>query len=623
MAEDERPEGGQLEPEPSPSNPFAAAEADAATSAEGGEESGGGSGMPLAAKIGIGVAAGVGLIYILAVLWSSGGVPSNTVVAGVQIGGLSQAEAVEQLTAELGEVAETPISIAAIESQGTIDPAEVEFVPDFERTAEIASGPIINPIRLFQHATGQDIEVEPIVSVNEEKLDEAVQLFATNADKAAVEPVITVTAEQPTLEPGQLGDGVQQQEAADLVRSSYLFTTGPIDLPVGPVDPTVSDEEAQRVLAEFAEPAVSAPVGITFDSGSDSLSVAAIAASLSFSPKDGTLDPQLNVETVRANLNQLAQAENPGTDATWDVSSGTPVVVPSKQGRGVTDKDIAESVLDALPKTGERVAALEIVATDPELTTEEAKALNITEKLSSFTQPFDYARYREVNVGQAARYMNGTVLKPGDTYSMNGTILERTEANGYTSGTFIGAGGRFEEGLGGGVSISTTATWTAAFFAGMEAIEVNPHSLYISRYQPGLEATVAWGYLDLKFRNNTDNGVLITTSAGGTFITVEMWGTKEYDRIYDVSSNRYNITPYSTKYDTGSECSGQGGSNGFTINVTRVFENGGQVVDEELFVTRYDPTTRFVCGAPPPPPKPSPPPSPDSDGDASDGEASG
>jgi vancomycin resistance protein YoaR len=268
-----------------------------------------------------------------------------------------------------------------------------------------------------------------------------------------------------------------------------------------------------------------------------------------------------------------------------------------------------------LPNTAaaERTVDLEIVATDAALTTEQAQALNVTEKLSSFTQPFDYAEYREVNVGRAAEYMDGVVLKPGDVYSMNGTILERTEANGYVSGTFI-SGGRFEEGLGGGVSIATTATWTAAFFAGLEAIEVNPHSLYISRYQPGLEATVAWGFLDLKFGNNTGNGVLITTDAGPTFITVEMWGTKVYDDIYDVSSERYNITPYTTQYDNSPECSSQGGVNGFTIDVTRVFEQGNEVVDEELFTTRYDPTTRFICGSPP---APAPPPSPTPDGDSS------
>ncbi len=59
-------------------------------------------------------------------------------------------------------------------------------------------------------------------------------------------------------------------------------------------------------------------------------------------------------------------------------------------------------------------------------------------------------------------------------------------------GTIIGPGGVFEEALGGGVSAATTAVWTAAFFAGMERVSTRAHSVYISRYQLGLEATVAW-----------------------------------------------------------------------------------------------------------------------------------
>jgi vancomycin resistance protein YoaR len=392
------------------------------------------------------------------------------------------------------------------------------------------------------------------------------------------------------------------------VVSSYLFTSGPIALPTMALTPVVSDEEAAKVRDNFAAPAVSAPLPVTFNGGTDTLGVDTIVEGLSFAPEGSTLQAQLNVATIRGGLPSLAAVEKPGTDATWNVSSGTPVVVPSKQGQGVPDDQLTTEVLRALPLTGaDRKAQLTIVATDPELTTAEAQALNIHEQLSSFTQKFDYAEYRRVNVGQAAKYMDGKVLKPGDVYSMNDTIKERTEANGYVEGTFI-SNGRFEQGLGGGVSIATTATWTAAFFAGLEAVEVNPHSLYISRYQAGLEATVAWGQLDLKFKNDTGNGVLITTEAGDTFITVTMWGTKVYDNIHDESSDRYNVEPYETVQDSSAECNPQGGVNGFTIDVWRVFGNGGKEVKREKFTTDYDPTTHVVC-VPKSTPKTTPSPS--------------
>lgn len=91
----------------------------------------------------------------------------------------------------------------------------------------------------------------------------------------------------------------------------------------------------------------------------------------------------------------------------------------------------------------------------------------------------------------------------GQTFSLNGTIKERTPEHGYTEGIVIGPGGVFREDFGGGVSTAATTTWTAAFFAGMERIEIRAHSIYISRYQPGLEATVAWGVSDMRFRNDS------------------------------------------------------------------------------------------------------------------------
>lgn len=542
--------------------------------------------------------------YLVAVLSTIGGVPGNTSVAGVDIGNQSEEQAAQTLQTQLADIAAAPIKVTARQSEATLDPATVALQADYAATADLASGPIFDPARLFKHLTGQTVEVAPVVGFDAEAMDTAMQTFATAADQPPAEPQIVMST-APEVVPGVAGEGVDQGAAVDLVASSYLFTTGPLALPTMSLAPGVTDEEAGKVRDEFAVPAVSAPVPATFTGGTDTLAVDTIIDGLSFSPEGSTLQAQLNLGIIRSGLPGLAAVEKPGTDATWNVSSGTPVVVPSTQGQGVPDDQLNAELLRVLPLSGDdRTAELTIVATDPELTTAEAEALNINEQLSSFTQKFDYAEYRRVNVGQAAEYMNGFVLKPDDTYSMNGTILERTEANGYVEGTYI-SNGRFEQGLGGGVSIATTATWTAAFFAGLEAIEVNPHSLYISRYQPGLEATVAWGQLDLKFKNDTGNGVLITTEAGDTFITVTMWGTKVYDEIRDESSERYNVQSYETVQDSSPDCNAQGGVNGFTIDVWRVFIQGGQEVDREKFTTRYNPTTHIVC-VPKAAPKPTP-----------------
>ena len=180
---------------------------------------------------------------------------------------------------------------------------------------------------------------------------------------------------------------------------------------------------------------------------------------------------------------------------------------------------------------------------DPKLTTEAAKALGVTQRLSTFTQHFPYAAYRVQNIGQAARSINGTLLLPGQVFSLNKTLGERTSANGYTKGFVIGPGGVFKEDLGGGVSTSATATWTAAFYAGLERIHTQAHSIWISRYRAGLEATVAWGSFDMSFKNDTPHAVLVTTIMKNTSITVKIWGTKVYDKIKAISGPRYNVSP--------------------------------------------------------------------------------
>jgi vancomycin resistance protein YoaR len=233
----------------------------------------------------------------------------------------------------------------------------------------------------------------------------------------------------------------------------------------------------------------------------------------------------------------------------------------------------------------------------PDFTTAEARALNITEKLSSFRQAFPPAAYRYQNVGQAAEYLNGTILEPGQTFSMNDTIKERTPANGYTEG-FIISGGRFREELGGGVSIITTATWTAGFYAGLERVEQHAHGLYISRYEAGLEATVAWGLLDLKMRNDTGNGVLITATRFTDGVLIEMWGTKKFDQVTASFTDRYNYTNFQTITDDGARCVPSEGVRGFSISVTRRRFVGDQVVSTETWPTTYKPTPNVICTSP-------------------------
>jgi vancomycin resistance protein YoaR len=178
---------------------------------------------------------------------------------------------------------------------------------------------------------------------------------------------------------------------------------------------------------------------------------------------------------------------------------------------------------------------------------------------------------------------------------MNETVKERTPENGYTVGYIVGAGGRLQEAQGGGVSTVATATWVAAFYAGLERVEQRAHTIWIPRYMAGLEATVAWGALDLKVRNNTGNGVLITAKTTPTSITVSVWGTRKYSRIKADFGPKYNIRGFDTVTDSSPACVSNPGQSGFDIDVDRVFLRQGREVKRQTFTTSYIPAPRVVC----------------------------
>jgi vancomycin resistance protein YoaR len=200
----------------------------------------------------------------------------------------------------------------------------------------------------------------------------------------------------------------------------------------------------------------------------------------------------------------------------------------------IDPEEISERFAEVAVLTGaERRLNLQGQATEPAFTTADAKALKITERVSTFTTNFPYAEYRNVNLPRAAELIDGTVLRPGETFSLNDTVGERTVENGFTEG-YIVSDGIFRKDLGGGVSQIATTTFNAMYFAGLKDVEHKPHSVYIDRYPEGREATVAWPTVDLRFTNTTPYGVLIkakvrksTPSSEGA-ATVSMYSTKHW-----------------------------------------------------------------------------------------------
>ena len=543
---------------------------------------------------------GVVAVYVAAVFFAARQTPNNTNVAGVNVGGMSIKEATAKLEQQLGDESRQPITVEVNDKTYEIDPVSAGLSIDYPKTlAHLAQKPW-NPIELWSSLFGT-VNVKPVVLAEQEKLDAALAAITDKADTPPVEPTITFSGQTPKLTNGKVGNVLSVADSEKLIIGTFPVAKKPLVLPFGPENPTVSDEVANSFLTK-AKAEVSSPITVTVGKQKGVISTQALAQALSYQGKDGkmvaVIDGTVLVNTLKS---QISGITDTAVNASFKIVNGKPVVVPSKPGRGINSEKIASALQQVIDSPNPRTVELEMGDTQPEFTTEDAKALGITEKLSSFTQHFPYAPYRVQNIGRAARYLDGTIVKPGEIFSMNDTVHERTEANGYTVGYIIGNGGQFRKELGGGVSTATTAVWTAAFYANMQRVEQRAHTIWIPRYRAGLEATVSWGYLDMKWKNTSSNGVLIKASITNNSVTVTLYGTKNFDRVDAVSGPWRNIKAFNTIHSTIQGCEYQGGMAGFDITVTRVVTIDGEVVKREPFYTHYAPEPKVICGKAPKP----------------------
>ena len=206
----------------------------------------------------------------------------------------------------------------------------------------------------------------------------------------------------------------------------------------------------------------------------------------------------------------------------------------------------------------------------------------------------DRGGVRTNNIKIAARRLDGAYVAPGETFSLNQQLGQRTAAKGYQKAGVI-SGGRLTNDYGGGISQLSTTLFNAVFFSGAKIEEFHPHSFYISRYPEGREATISWPDVDNRFTNDTGAGILISASVRGNEVTVTFHGRKKYDEIKATKSARKNITPPKTITDNTKGCVPQSPAPGFSVDIGRQFIKDGKTVKSSSFTTRYIPQDDVTC----------------------------
>ncbi len=533
------------------------------------------------------------------------GVPRGVRVAGADLGGLSEQQAERALTDALAERVAGPVRLTAADRQLSLDPAAAGLAVDVAATVDEAAS--AGPVDRLRALVGADREVEPVTDVDGVRLRAALRAVTAPVGRPPREGSVGFQGREPVPVLPEEGRQVPVDQAADAVSAGWL-DGGPVALPVETTPVRTTAEDVAAAVRDVAEPAVAAPIAL--DVGGDEALVVpprAVARALTVeADAEGALVPRLDGPRLRKALgDRVDGVGRPPRDASFRIRRGKPVVVPSRAGTSVTPDALREAVQGVLTAPAPRRAEVVLGETAPELTTAEAEDLGIRERLASYTTEHPCCAPRVTNIQTMADLVDGSVVLPGETYSLNGRVGARDTARGFVAAPQI-LNGQFVDGVGGGVSQFATTMYNATFFAGMEDVEHKPHSYWITRYPQGREATVSTPAPDLKWRNDSPHGVLVTTSYTGTSITVTLWGTERYDEVEALSSGRSNVKGFGVEYVDRPDCTSSLGMVGFDITITRLMKDDGEVVARSRASHRYLPEPRFICG---PPPAPSPTPS--------------
>jgi len=543
--------------------------------------------------------------YAAAGAFASDRVPRGTTVGGVAVGGQTPAEAKQTLSRAWQDRVDAPITVTVDGERTTVAPSEAGLEPALNATVEAAgAGDSWAPGRLWDYWTGGD-EVAPVVTVDEQRMQATVQRLNGELGTAPVDGTVSFTGSTVRTTKATTGRVLDDEAVREALVAAYLSEEPSAELELAEVEPDITDADVEQAVEDYANPALSGPVTLVFGDTPVKLRPSDYAKALSLDADGGVLTLATDIDVVM-DLVDEATVQGEPVDATVRIVDGEPRVVPAKPGVSFADADVYTLFIDLLTQPeGERRGEVDATVEEPEVTTKDVRQLGIKEQVSTFTTYYPHAEYRNTNIGRAAELANGTLLLPGETFSMNDIVGERTRENGFTEG-FIISNGILREDLGGGVSQLATTLFNAMFFAGLEDVEHKPHSFYIDRYPVGREATVAWGALDLRFRNNTEHGVFVqsyirpsTPSSQGS-VTVSLYSTKVWD-IEARASNRYAYTEPEVRYLQTGDCYAYTGSSGFQIDVFRDFRRPGKekVVRTEKFHTVYTPSDTVRCGKPP------------------------
>jgi len=569
----------------------------------------------------------VGGVFLVDISRQGDNVFRNTSVGGVALGGLTELEALSVLQTHQDTLSATPIEVAINGDTDTLLPPEVGLSLDLDTALSLAldvgkTGSFFIRLTHWFNSFGGSTEVKLSTEVDFETFTLSMEALSDTLvnqppfnggieivdgalsaqypqtgrvlDLADALPNITTSFQQSPRSTVQLKDLVKeplltQDHITASIREAQRLFSGPITLQTPDPEKVLTITEAELLEAFIATTNLeSQRVEISFDDAFLRGLVVPIAGDLATEPKDAEM---------------------------LFLEDGTVEIVPGFPGTTVDIGLLGEALAVAGNRT-DRTAKLPVLENaQPEITSESLGSLGIKHLVSKFTTYHSPGQDRVVNIQTMAATVDGTIIGPGEVFSLNGVVGQRTLAKGYLpAGTIVS--GEHVDTVGGGVSQFATTTYNAMFWAGLEDVSHQSHTEYFSRYPEGIEATVNWPELDLKFRNDTENSIMVKTSFEPNSISLYIWGDNDgrfqegeqsrgslhtnvvneggpmARRVTATVSGRYGYTEPGIRYDEnveilpGDELQVNDGRIGWSVKVIRFIELEGEITEQQ-WIARY------------------------------------
>lgn len=519
-------------------------------------------------------------------------VPRGTEVAGVQVGGMKRADAMTTLRRELEPKQNQPIVVQAGERSASINPQEAGLRVNWDATLGAAGNPPLNPItKVTSFFTKREVSVKS--DVDETKFRPALDKAMAELTPAPTDARIDFVDGKFVPVPQVNGQTIDRGELHGRVRDHWLDPQ--VTIAANVTKPAVQQSALDAAMQGPVAAATSAPIqakgrkDVIGEIPADRMGEV-----LTFQSDGPNLKPVVNNEAAQRILSEkLGATEAKRRNAQISFSGGKKVT-PSVDGVTIEwDKTLADfeaRVLGNAPKQFD-VAYKDEPAS---FTTEQAEKATFDQVIGEFSTG-GFSGPSGVNIAKTAQIVDGAIIAPGDTFSLNGYTGPRGAAQGFVESGII-LNGHADKAVGGGISQFATTLYNAAYFAGMEDVAHTPHSYYISRYPAGREATVFEGAIDLQFKNNSPYPVMISTGVSGGEIHVALKGVKTVN-VESIPGGRWATTQPTVMNLSGSNCAPSNGAPGFTTSDTRVIRSlSGQELSRKTTTTVYDPSPIVRCG---------------------------